>query len=177
MEKVSRNLSGFMLAYCKELTNLQTTSLKKFFKATLNDCSRAAEPLMLFALSEGREEYLLRLSNGSSLFNKYSSFVEKYKQSGLSPEDFVRSLSPDDRFGKAAAAWVSETTQLERDRQTLLGVAKKINQVLNIKGISRAEACRELKIDKGNFYAFLKGDPSKLGRKTAIRAYRELQKI
>ena len=42
------------------------------------------------------------------------------------------------------------------------------------KNMTRAEACRVTRLNKGNFYAFLKGDTSKMSRKTAMNAYREI---
>lgn len=36
--------------------------------------------------------------------------------------------------------------------------------------MTRAEACRVTRLNKGNFYAFLKGDTSKMSRKTAMNA-------
>ena len=45
---------------------------------------------------------------------------------------------------------------------------------LSVGNMTRAEACRVTRLNKGNFYAFLKGDTSKMSRKTAMNAYREI---
>ncbi len=171
---MSRNLKGFMIGYCQELTGLQTTSLKKFLAAVLDDTPRAFEPLVLLAIAQGREDYLERLAADTPLALRCSDLVAKYRDSGLSPEQFARSLPTDDRLGKAAAAWRSEVGRLARDRKTLEGVARAMLQLMEEKGITRAQACRQLGLDKGNFYAFLKGDVTRLGRTTAISAYHRL---
>ena len=58
-----------MLGYCQELTGLQTTSLKKFLAAVLDDAPRAFEPLVLLAIAQGRESYLERLTANTPLAN------------------------------------------------------------------------------------------------------------
>lgn len=44
-------------------------------------------------------------------------------------------------------------------------------------GLSRAEACRLLGLNKGNFYAFMKGDLTKLSRATAVGACKTLASL
>lgn len=44
-------------------------------------------------------------------------------------------------------------------------------------GLSRPEACRLLGLNKGNFYAFMKGDLTKLSRATAIDACQTLASV
>lgn len=58
---MSRSFGGFLLGYVQELTGLETTSLKRLFRAVADDSPRAAEALLLLALASGREGYLMRL--------------------------------------------------------------------------------------------------------------------
>lgn len=173
---MSRNLYGFMLGYCQELTGLGTSSLKKLFSSVRDGHPRAAEPLMLLAIAQGREAYLCNLSRSTPYESAYRDFAKRFEESGKDAEEFASSLPATDRFGKAAAAWMSEKQRLERDRSTLKGVAAEMNRILEEKGISRATACNALGLDKGNFYAFLKGDVRRLSRKTALDAYRQLSR-
>ena len=50
----------FLLKRCQGLTGLNTTSTKKFFAAAEDAHPEAFAPLLLLAICDGREEYLLR---------------------------------------------------------------------------------------------------------------------
>lgn len=171
---MSRSFEGFLLDYCRELTNLETSSLKKFFLAVTADSPRAGEPLLLLAFSQHRENFLMRAVEGTSWEAPYSAFLEDYKNSQLSLTDFLEALPEGNRFKKAYQAWVSESGQLDRDRAVLSNVARSLSYLIDEKGLTRAEACRLLNVDKGNFYAFLKGDSARFSRETAVAAYRKL---
>lgn len=88
--------------------------------------------------------------------------------------EWLSSLPEQNRYRKVWNSWLSASTSLERDRRMLPGVRDAIEGVLAQRSISRAQACRETGLNKGNFYAFMKGDVSKLSRKTAVAAYRML---
>ena len=163
----------FLTRYCQELTGLSTTSLKLFFEAVRTDAPRAAEPLLL-ALLQGREGFLLRRASGTPYEERFRAFLARHEESALPLEPYLRSLPEGDRCRKAWAAWQSERTRLERDRKTLANVRDRMDELLRAKNLSRAEACRLLGLNKGNFYAFMKGDVSKLSRETAVASYRML---
>lgn len=168
----------FLLGYCQELTGCDgTASLKRLFQAMRSNNPRAAEPLLLLALCQGREGYLLKMASGTKTESSYLAFLSDFRESGKALEAYLHALPEGNRFKKAYVAWQAERTRLQRDRLTLERVSRNINDLLEEKDISRAEACRALSLNKGNFYAFLKGDPSKLSRKTAIEAYKKLASI
>lgn len=174
---MTRSRRAFLLAYCKELTGLETTSLKRLFRAAVEGCPRAAEPVLLLALEEGRSDFLMRQARGTRFEARFRNFLEELERSGLPLDSFLATLPASDRFAKAHAAWVSELTRPERDLRTLQSVREKIGERLEDTGLSRAEACRVLNLNKGNFYAFLKGDLTKLSRATAINAYKTLANL
>ena len=164
----------FLTRYCQELTGLRTTSLKLLFEAVRADAPRAAEPLLLLALVRGRENFLLRRACGTPYEARFRTLLTRLEESGLPLEAYLPSLPEGDRHRKTWAAWQSERTRLERDRKTLANVRDRMDELLRAKSLSRAEACRLVGLNKGNFYAFMKGDVSKLSRETAVAAYRKL---
>lgn len=174
---MTRSRKAFLLAYCKNLTGLETTSIKKLFQSVAEGCPRAAEPVLLLALEEGREEFLLRQARGTRYEAGFRAFVRELEVSELSLDDFLAGLPASNRFAKVHAAWVSESRRPERDLQTLRGVRKKMEEQLKASELSRAAACRLLGLNKGNFYAFMKGDLTKLSRATAINAYKTLARL
>lgn len=171
---MSATFQGFLTKYCKELTSSDTTSLKKLFVLADSEYPRAYEPLLLLALCTEREAYLLKQAQGSPVLSVYLDFLDRYRESGLSLEDYLSSLEEKDRFKRPLAAWQNECNRLASDREVLANVSKALCELLEEKGITRAHACKLLNINKGNFYAFLKGDVSKLSRKTAMRIFRQL---
>lgn len=171
---MSRSFKNFLTAYCQELTGTKTTSLKKLFLAAESDSPRVREPLMLLALTQGREAYLLRLADGTEVNEHYQEFLNAFSESDLVLEEYLLTLPERNRFRRPLDAWFAEKGRLGEDRAMLLNVASVIKDLLNQKGLSRAEACRVTGLNKGNFYAFLKGDTAKLSRSTAIAAYDKL---
>ena len=64
----------FLLKRCQGLTGLNTTSTKKFFAAAEDAHPEAFAPLLLLAICDGREEYLLRRAEGTKaaeMFDRY----------------------------------------------------------------------------------------------------------
>lgn len=171
---MTSSFERFLTRYCQELTGLETTSLKLFFEAVRTDAPRAAEPLLLLALLQGREEFLIRRAIGTPYEARFRAFLAGLERSALPLESYLQSLPEGDRHRKVWAAWQSEQTRLERDRKTLANVRERMDELLHARNLSRAEACRLLGLNKGNFYAFMKGDVSKLSRKTAVASYRKL---
>lgn len=172
-----RSYGRFLLKYCQELTGLETSSLKQFFEAASEDSPRAFEPLLLLALEQDRTEYLMKQARGTAVESCYQGFLEGFLKCGVPLEDFLSKLPDSDRFKKVWLAWKSENTQGERDRVTLQNIRNEMEKLLAQKGMSKASACRALNLNKGNFYAFMKGDTSKLGRATAVAAYRTLASL
>lgn len=168
------SLQQFMTKYCQELTGLQTTSLKKLFNAVLSDTPRAFETVVFLAVAQGRENYLQRLTVDTIYAEQCSDFLSKYHESGLSPEDFALSLPATDRFGKAAASWRSYIMKRERDQKILKAASQNMLTAIEEKGITKAQACQQLGLDKGNFYAFLRGDVTRISKQTIMRVYSQL---
>lgn len=168
---------GFLVKYCKELTSSNTTSLKKLFQLADTEYSRVYEPLLLLAICDQREEYLLKQAKNSDVLPKYLMFLSSWKKSKKPLCKYLGTLEDDDRFKRPLTAWKAEQSRLEDDRKTLINVASALLTLLRTKELTRAQACRLVKVNKGNFYAFLKGDSSKLSRKTAMRIYRQIEKL
>lgn len=165
------------MQYCQGLTEIKTRSLKAFFEKALRDTSRAAEPLLLLALCQGREEYLERLAAGTRFEEKYQVFLEGFKKSGNNLEDYLKLDSAPRQYKKIYLSYRSKTEQLERDRRVLESLIDQVNLMVKEAGITRYELSKNLNINKGNLYAFLKGDTSKLSRSTAMNLYNHLSAL
>lgn len=171
---MSRSFRGFLLAYCQDLTGRKTTSLKRLFQAMREDAPRAHEAVFLLAAVDGRLEYLLRVACGTDCEASYGSAAADLRASGGDVLRWLEGLSEASRYRKVWNAWRSESTRLQRDREMMPGVRRALAQELDQRGLTRAQACRMLGLNKGNFYAFMGGDMTKMSRATVTRAYRQL---
>lgn len=164
----------FLLKRCQGLTGLNTTSTKKFFAAAEDAHPEAFAPLLLLAIRDGREEYLLRRAEGTKAAEMFDEFVEHWHASGRPLEVYLGMLPDGDPFKTILVEWRTDSSRIEVDRKILKYVSTAFGDLLADKNMTRAEACRVTRLNKGNFYAFLKGDTSKMSRKTAMNAYREI---
>lgn len=82
----------FLLKRCQGLTGLNTTSTKKFFAAAEDAHPEAFAPLLLLAICDGREEYLLRRAEGTKAAEMFDEFVEHWHASGRPLEVYLGML-------------------------------------------------------------------------------------
>ena len=163
-----------MTQYCQHLTQLRTRSLKLLFAKVVKDSPRAAEPLLLLALCQGRAAYLLKLASETPYEADYRSLASHFNASGKSLEDFLSSKAAPSRYQKIYSSFLSETGKLLRDRSVLKQLVPQLNFFIAKQGISRYRIAEDLGLNKGNLYAFLKGNVDKMSRETAMRVYRYL---
>lgn len=166
-----QSFEGFLAQYCQKLTDIKTRSLKRLFVKVLQDSPRAAEPLMLLALCQGREEYLMHLAKQTKMREEYQSFLAEFKKSGLALEEYLTLQEIPQRYQKVYFSYLSKVNQLERDREVLEALVPQLNSMIASKGLTPYSILNILSLNKGNLYAFLKGDVSKLSRATAMKLY------
>lgn len=94
----------FLLQYCQNLRGLQTTSIKKLFKAAEENCPRLREPLTLLAACDKREGYLLKVSEGTTMKDAYSRFFNQLHSSNQPIEEYLATLSSDNRYSRVLTA-------------------------------------------------------------------------
>lgn len=173
---VQKSFKTFLEQYCSSLCGVRTSSLRTFASMLLG-YPRLKEPLLLLAIVQGRESYLVSSVTGLPVSEEYALRINDFKAYGGSIEDYLKLFDDDNRYKKCYLSWLSENGRLERDRALLAKVSVRMNELIREKGIDRASACRIAGLNKGNFYAFLKGDTTKLSRKTAISAYDEIARL
>lgn len=166
----------FLLKRCQGLTGLNTTSTKKFFAAAEDAHPEAFAPLLLLAVWRRTLENDLPsgAAEGTKAAEMFDEFVEHWHASGRPLEVYLGMLPDGDPFKTILVEWRTDSSRIEVDRKILKYVSTAFGDLLADKNMTRAEACRVTRLNKGNFYAFLKGDTSKMSRKTAMNAYREI---
>lgn len=172
-----QSFEGFLMQYCQELTGLDSRSLKRFFAEALDESPRVAEPLLLLALTQHREAYLMRLARGSRFERGYVRFIDSFLESNDSLEAYLASGIASSRYKKIYASYLSKEGRLDRDREVLESLVPQVNTLLHEKGVSKYQVMKDLGLNKGNYYAFLKGDASKMSREKAFGIYEYLVTI
>ena len=160
---------GFLRSYYRELTGLQTDSLKKLCAAAADGSPAAAEAIMVFAAIQGKAPYLVALSRGTWMEKDYEAAASCLG----APEEvasFLQSECAPQRYQKVWSAYVAKRDAVLTDRRVIDLMRRKILTAMEQRGLTGCRICEELGLNKGNVYAFLgKGDSSKVSRATARR--------
>ena len=165
---------GFLKAYCRELSGLETSNLRKLLSATQNDSPRAAEPLILYALAQGKLCYLASLSNVpwiQSLCKEASDVLGLSMPTNDADLAAVFNALPNDsRFKKVWIAYQAKKHSIANERRIAKLMRDKTIAALQTSGITPYKLCKDLGLNMGNVYAYLnKSDTSKVSLETARR--------
>lgn len=160
---------GFLREYCRRLSGLETDNLKKLCEAANGSTSRVAEPLFLFALEQGKLPYLLEVAKGTWMESGYSTLAER-TEGCADAETFLRQPGLPARYVKVWNAYLMERDSIEKDRRITALMRVKTLEALKAEGRTPYRVCKDLNLNMGNVYAYLrKGDVTKVSRNTARR--------
>lgn len=158
---------GFLRLYCRELTELNTDSLKKLCSAVNDSAPHAAEAVFLFALEQGKVEHLLALSKGTWMERLYGEAAARVSLLG-SAEAFLYDETTSERFRKVRNAYEAKLTKIDSDRRVISLMREKTLSAIEGGGLTVYRICKDLELNQGNVYAYLnKGDLAKVSRGTA----------
>ena len=159
---------GFLKGYCRELSGQQSLSFRKLVEQATTDAPRVAEPLFLLALARGKADYVLGLSEGSWMEESYRDVFSLYGQAGSLAALCAGGKLPN-RYANVWRAYRGMKEKPAADRRVNALMRKRTLEALEESGVTRYGLCRDLNLNKGNVYAYLAGDDSKVSRKTARR--------
>lgn len=159
---------GFLKGYCRELSGQQSLSFRKLVEQATTVAPRVAEPLFLLALAQGKAEYVLGLSEGSWMEEDYRDVLSLYGQAGSIISLCAKSELPN-RYANVWRAYRAVKEKPVANRRINALMRKRILEALEESGVTRYGLCRALHLNKGNVYAYLAGDDSKVSRETARR--------
>lgn len=162
-------LKGFLRQYCRELTGLNTSSLKKLCAAAASAAPRAAEPLFLLAAEEGRLDCLLKAARGTRLQEPYELMTALLKEAG-SAKRLLEMKDAPNRLRKVERAYKARRGATKVDRRIVGLMREKTLDAMQEQGLTAYRICKALDLNLGNIYAYLgKGDVTKVSRDTARR--------
>ena len=159
---------GFLKGYCRELSGQQSLSFRKLIDQAKAAEPRVAEPLFLLALAQGKAGYVLKLSQDSWMEKDYQHVLSLFDRAG----DLLALCTDEELPNRYANVWRAYRGVKERsaaDRRVNALMRKRTLEALKESGVTRYGLCRDLRLNKGNVYAYLAGDDSKVSRETARR--------
>lgn len=162
-----RTFKGFLKEYCRELSGLDTMSLRRLVDAIENNV-RLVEPLFALAASQGKAGYLARISDGKWFHDDYEKLAESLGRHG-SIEALLSSEDAPERYASVYEAFLAQGDILAADRRINGLMRPKIIAALARNGLTRYRLCKDLGLNPGNVYAYLAGDDAKVSRRTAQR--------
>ncbi len=160
-----RTFRGFLEEYCRELSSLDTASLRRLVSAAQGN-ARLVEPLFALAAVQGKAGYLVHVSEGSWFHGDYASLARKLGEYG-SVEEMLASGDVPERYASVLNAFRAQGDILAADRRVNGLLRPRIVSALAERGVSRYRLCRDLGLNPGNVYAYLAGDDAKVSRETA----------
>ena len=170
---------GWLLSYCQELTGLKTTSVKKLASAVGGGAPHASAAVFLLAVEVGRVGDLIARASDPDLLAEWEAIATMLPESPTSAETFARANYGElpVRYRKVIDAYDAIAEGRENDEHAKVLMAAKTVAALENAGRTRYRLCRDLGLNEGNVYAWLAGDPSKVSRDTARRAWRYAESL
>ncbi len=162
-----RTLKGFLKEYCRELSGLDTASLRRLVVAA-EDNARLVEPLFALAAVQGKAGYLARISEGRWFHDDYERLAKELGEHG-SLEALLSSDDAPARYASVLGAFRAQGDALAADRRINGLMRPRIVDALAEKGLTRYRLCKDLGLNPGNVYAYLAGDDAKVSKETARR--------
>ncbi len=160
---------GFLREYCRELTGLQTDDLRRLVYSCANASPAAAEAVMVFAAVQGKATYAASLAKGTWMEDSFKNFVNQIGETA-DVEAYLTTKAVPERYKKVLSAYHAKKYAIKADRRVISLMREPILAALEKSGTTIYSVCKQLKLNKGNVYAYLnKGDVSKVSRNTARR--------
>lgn len=158
---------GFLKLYCAELSGIKTTNIRRLVNAANTDFPRVAEPLFLYCILSDKINYLIAVSENAWMYEDYVNVFNIFNDNFDDIVTFLKSDFAPKRYAAVLHAFNMKDDMLKSNRRILEKLRPKVEYSLKKSGISRYKACKDLGINPGNFYAYLKGDNSKISEEIA----------
>lgn len=162
---------GFLAQYVRDLSEAGTNSLYKLAREADKTNARLVEPLFLYALTSGKQEVLLRAVRGNRLYDHYCTMLETCTAETLT-ETFQKGTAQlEEGYVKVWKSYLRCKNRGQGEEHTKELMRQKVLRIQEKKGISNYRIYTDLKLNPGNFNAWLKhGCGNKVSLETARKA-------
>ncbi len=101
------------------------------------------------------------------MYSDYKKLASIINRKFQNIENFLKSDFAPKRYAAVLDAYYANFDFVKANRRILEKLRPKVKSALKNSGISKYEACKKLNINKGNFYAYMNGDNSKISKEIA----------
>ena len=140
---------------------------------------QAAEAVFLYALECGVVQQMRKHLCDAEVVSFWDEMAVASSHYAGRAEEFLRKkhdLLPV-RMQKVIAAYDAIEAQTENDDRVVALMGQKTVEALKQAGLTRYRLCKDLSLNEGNVYAWLAGDPSKVSRAVARKAWRYAESL
>ena len=169
--------SGYLKRYVRSLSLNDTSDVRKLAVEAADSNPRLREPLLLYALSIGRETLLMSTVGNGKLHSSYLDVLSRYTWRSMLDALENKDDSVDANYHKVYRSYVSRRNMPETDANSKMLMCDRIKRLQGEKNISTYRIYTDLRLNHSNINAYLKhGDPSKVSLNTARRALEYMEK-
>ena len=173
MQKLT--LRGYLSDYVQHLSGLDTNSISKLAKEAQSNY-RLREPLFLYAYCIDKVDFLLDLTKGSELGEKFLRIRSKFSFPEFLHALETRSGALDERYHKCYHSYVCKRDMSKTYNRKKQFMRTKIKELQAAKGVTTYRIYTDLKLNGANVNAFIKhGNVNKVSVDNARKMLKYLE--
>lgn len=167
--------NGFLSQYVCRLSGLETKNLNRLTQEACNNV-RLIEPLVLYAIFANKADMMLKASRKTNLSEVHINILENYSKEQIRQLLKEQSEELPEEYLKVWRSYLVVRNATQRDNHVKELMREKILYLQKQYGISGYKICKDLKINSGNFYAWMKhGNSKKVSYETARKVLQYLE--
>lgn len=172
------SFNGFLRKYIDELSYQGGENLCKLALEADTRNPRLKEPLVLYAYFVKDSITVKRQFSDSTLYYDYCEFSTNYPEPKLAMEYLKRGSIPDS-YQKVYRSYVSRRDRQKYDNEFKESLRVEIQTALRDKNVTAYELLQvqSLELNKGNFYAFLRGKTNSMSTNDVYRVLKYLKNL
>ena len=154
---------GYLKQYVYSLSKSKTNGLYQLAREASSDNPRLREPLLLYALFANKSDVLLRAAKDENLRHEYVGILSNYDVPSMEYALIDGSSLLPERYTRVYRSYTVASSKTLNENHTKLLMRNRIINLQKEKHVSTYRMYKDLKINHGNFTAFLNhGDCRKL---------------
>ena len=146
---------GYLEQYVYSLSKSKTNGLYQLAKEASTNNPRLREPLLLYALFANKSEVLLKATKDKDLRLEYLKLLSQYNVATMEQALIHNDPSIPERYSRVHRSYVVVSNKTQNENQTKLLMRNRIMELQQQKNVSSYRIYKDLKINHGNFTAFL----------------------
>lgn len=171
-------LGGFLKKYVNELSYQKSENLSRLAMEADTINPRLKEPLLLYAYFTKEPKTAKRQFSNSSLYKDYCEFLKNFPDTQAAIK-YLSENSSLNNYRKVYKSYISKKNRYKAESKLKDSIRQEILMTLKEKGITAYEVIKveSLELNKGNFYAFLRGKSNSINTYSAYNVLKYLNEL